>query len=58
MTNTQRIDLLNREHRLDADQWEALFSTWTETDLSYAMTLAREIAVKRFGKKIYFRGIV
>ena len=48
MTNTQRIDLLNREHRLDADQWEALFSTWTETDLSYAMTLAREIAVKRF----------
>ena len=58
MTNTQRIDLLNREHRLDADQWEALFSTWTATDLSYAMTLAREIAVKRFGKKIYFRGIV
>ena len=58
MTNIERIDLLNREHRLDEDQWEALFTHWTEADLDYAMTLAREIAVSRFGKKIYFRGIV
>lgn len=58
MTNIERIDLLNREHRLDADQWEALFSEWTQSDLEYAMALAQEITVKRFGKRIYFRGIV
>ena len=58
MTNKERIDLLNREHRLDENQWEALFTEWTRADLDYAMTLAREITVNRFGKKIYFRGIV
>ena len=58
MTNKERIDLLNRDHRLDAAQWEAIFAEWTESDLDYAMTLAREITISRFGKKIYFRGIV
>ena len=58
MTNTEQIDLLNREHRLDAEQWAALFTTWTKEDLDYAMSLARQITLDRFGKKIYFRGIV
>ena len=58
MTNKERIDLLNQQHYLVADQWITLFKTWTKEDLDYAMNLARNIAIDRFGKKIYFRGIV
>lgn len=58
MNNRELIDLLNREHQLDAAQWTQLFATYTEEDLEYAMALARGITVQRFGRKIYFRGIV
>ena len=58
MTNRELIDLLNTQHRLSRTQWVQLFSTYTSDDLEFAMAMAREIAVKRFGKKIYFRGIV
>ena len=58
MNNRELIDLLRREHRLDASQWEQLFKTHSPGDLDYAMALAREITVANFGKKIYFRGIV
>ena len=58
MTNKERIDLLNQQHCLEAEQWITLFKTWTKEDLDYAMNLARDIAIERFGKKIYFRGIV
>lgn len=58
MTNKEQIDLLHKQHHLEESQWVQLFATWTTEDLDYAMTLAREITVARFGKKIYFRGIV
>lgn len=58
MDNKDLIDLLHRQHRLEEEQWVQLFSTWTGEDLAYAMALARQITVARFGKKIYFRGIV
>ena len=58
MTNRELIDLLHRQHRLEESQWVQLFAAWTREDLHYAMELAREITVARFGKKIYFRGIV
>ena len=58
MTNRELIDLLNRQHRLEEEQWVQLFATYTEDDLGYVMELARDITVARFGKKIYFRGIV
>ncbi len=58
MTNLQLINQLNRTHHLDEAQWVQLFSTWTEEDMHQAITLAREKTVARFGKKIYFRGIV
>ncbi len=58
MTNIERIDLLNREHALDEQQWIQLFSTYTPEEIAYATALSREITVGRFGKKIYFRGIV
>lgn len=58
MTNKERIDLLNQQHYLETEHWVTLFKTWTKADLDYAMNLARDIAIERFGKKIYFRGIV
>ena len=58
MTNIQLIDLLHKQHKLEKDQWIQLFSHWTQDDLRCAMDLAREITIARFGKKIYFRGIV
>lgn len=58
MNNRELIELLNRRHRLEPLQWEQLFATWTADDLDFAMTLARSITEARFGRKIYFRGIV
>lgn len=58
MTNKDLIHLLHAQHHLEESQWVQLFATWTKEDLGYAMDLAREITVARFGKKIYFRGIV
>ncbi|MBQ2926968.1 MAG: [Oscillospiraceae bacterium] len=58
MTNLQRIDLLNREHRLEKAQWIELFSSFTPEDAAYAKALSKEITVARFGRRIYFRGIV
>lgn len=58
MTNKELIEQLNREHRLEESQWAQLFATYNKEDLDFAMDLAREITVSRFGKKIYFRGIV
>lgn len=58
MNNRELMELLNREHRLEQTQWEQLFSSWTQEDLDFAMSMAREITVQKFGKRIYFRGIV
>ena len=58
MTNKELIDLLHTRHCLEEPEWVQLFSSWTKADLDYAMDLAREITIKRFGKNIYFRGIV
>ena len=58
MTNMERIDLLNQEHKLDKEQWIQLFSTFTPEDAAYAAKLSREITDIHFGKTIYFRGIV
>ena len=58
MNNRELIKLLSREHRLEQAQWEQLFSTWTQEDLDFAMDLARGITQARFGRRIYFRGIV
>ena len=58
MNNRQLIEMLNREYRLEKPQWEQLFATYTPEDLTLAADIARDITVRRFGKKIYFRGIV
>ncbi len=58
MTSRELIDLLNREHQLTEGQWVQLFSTYTAEEAAYAQRIARENTVARFGKKIWFRGIV
>ena len=58
MTNRELMDLLNQQHRLEFAQWVELFTSWKKENLEYAMAMARDITDKRFGKKIYFRGIV
>lgn len=58
LSNQEFIQKLNREHSLEITEWEQLLSSYTKEDLTFAMELAREIAVKEFGKKIYFRGII
>ncbi|MBR5228703.1 MAG: [Firmicutes bacterium] len=56
--NVKLIDKLNRSHSLSLEEWEQLIATYTKEDFDYALEMARAIAVKNFGKKIYFRGIV
>ena len=54
MNNRELIDLLHRQQKLEANQWEQLFAACTAEELDYAMELARKITIERFGKKIYF----
>ena len=52
------IRRLRRERRLSREEWETIFSTYDREDLDLAMELARELTRERFGKRIWFRGIV
>ena len=52
------IRTLDREHRLSGDQWERLFTEYTQADADLAIALARQRTLERFGRKIWFRGIV
>jgi len=56
--NEARIDRLNAEKCLPREEWTALLSTWTDSDREYAAGIARELAVARFGKHVFVRGIV
>lgn len=58
MTNTERIDKLNREKQLTREDWITLIQTYDETDREYAAAIARELTTTQFGNKIYIRGIV
>ena len=58
MNNQELIRKLNQEHSLSMAEWEQLFENYSKEDVTYAMELARNIAVEKFGKKIYFRGII
>lgn len=58
MTNRERIDLLNREKQLSFEEWRRLLVTWDDNDRIYAGELAGKLTRKRFGKKIYMRGVV
>ena len=58
MKNKELILKLNDERSLSEAEWIRLFDSYDAEDLEFAMNLARDIAIARFGKKIYFRGIV
>ena len=58
MENKKLIEKLGKEHSLSEKEWVQLFETYTDEDLDFATELAREITVRRFGRRIYFRGIV
>lgn len=52
------IDTLLTERTLSREAWISLFSGWQPEDAAYAAQAARRIAEERFGKKLYFRGII
>ena len=52
------IRKLRRERSLTRSEWETIFETYDHEDLELAMDLARELTRERFGKRIWFRGIV
>lgn len=54
----QLIDRLNRDKQLEHEAWRQLILEYTPEDAAYAAQLASEIAIERFGKNIYFRGII
>lgn len=58
MENQMLIEKLHQDHSLTLEEWRQLFGSYTEEDVIYAIDLARKTAVKNFGKKIYFRGII
>lgn len=58
MNNVELIDKLNKNKRLEKAEWVSLISSSGEKEREYAAGIAREIAVGRFGKKIFFRGII
>ncbi|MEG2697858.1 MAG: [FeFe] hydrogenase H-cluster radical SAM maturase HydE, partial [Ruthenibacterium sp.] len=58
MTNREIIDALHERQALSFDAWVQLLRTRTEDDCAYAAQLARTLAQQRFGKQIYFRGVI
>lgn len=58
MNNKQFINKLNEEKSLSFEEWTHLLSSYDNQDFDYASELAQKISVERFGKKIYFRGII
>ena len=58
MNNTELIDKLNKTKSLQKYEWTKLISTYTNADFEYAKRNAQKIAVEKFGKTIYFRGII
>ncbi|MEA4823727.1 MAG: [FeFe] hydrogenase H-cluster radical SAM maturase HydE [Clostridiaceae bacterium] len=58
MDNYALIDRLNAEKSLTHAEWTALFDSFDDGTREYASSIARRIAIDRFGNGIYFRGII
>lgn len=52
------IDKLVNTGNLNKSEWMTILDEYTENDRKYAESIARETALSKFGKKIYFRGII
>ena len=58
MTNKELIKKLDSNGVLSHDEFVQILSSYTNEDLEFAQSLAREIAQKYFGNKIYIRGLI
>ena len=58
MKNENLIRTLHQSRKLSENEWRQLFTEYDEEDVALARSLAREIALERFGKRLWFRGIV
>lgn len=58
MKHEALIRQLHRDRHLSPEQWEQLLTEFDPDDVELAMALAREVAEARFGKRIWFRGII
>ena len=54
----QLIRVLHQSRKLSENEWQRLFTEYDEEDVSLARSLARELTQERFGRRIWFRGIV
>ncbi len=52
------IDKLNRNKELSKCEWVSVIENFSNDDRFYAQKLAQEITISKFGKKIFFRGII
>ena len=58
MHNMERIDAVAQDRMLPAEELAGLLGSFTDEELDYASSLARAVAQRVFGKKVYLRGIV
>ena len=58
MKQENLIRRLCRDRELSREEWVRLFSEYDGEDIALAMELARQTAVERFGKRVWFRGII
>lgn len=58
MSNIELIEKLEREKKLEYEEWYQLIETYTEEDRKYAENKSQKIAKSIFGNRIYIRGII
>lgn len=58
MSRKALINKLSKDRCLTLHEWEQLISSFTDEDFEYARSMAQNVAVKQFGKAVYFRGII
>lgn len=58
LENRRRIDRLEQGEELSREELALLLSTYDEEDRAYAAKEARSIALRNFGNKVYFRGLI
>ena len=52
------INKLNKNKFLDKEDWIYILDNYSDEDIEYAQKTAQEITVSKFGKRIFFRGII
>ena len=58
MENRDLIEKLSAEKALTKPQWMQLISSYTDADRELARAIAQDLALRHFGRNVFFRGIV